>query len=680
MGGLLSPALPCAESKLEELILRGFMTKQLQATLAAMMVMSTISVRAQLSTTTTTTKPDPTTTKTTVVTKEVPSKSTSATTGSKRRSTRKRGSTRKARVSAESGTERQIRELRELMLAQQAQIDALRQQNVDKDVALAAAGVQAQTANSEAAAAASQAQSLQTLIQQNSTSVQTLSSDVSDLKLANSGLAQSISDTKRDLNEKIESPTTIHYKGVTIMPVAFFALETVYRQHSINSDINTPFNSTPFPGSNEGHISEFNMSGRQSRLGGLIEGNAGDYKLSGYFETDFLSAGATSNANQSNSYTLRQRQIWGKAETKGGFGVVGGQMWSLVTEDGKGTENRTEKLPNTIDSQYMVGFSWARQAALRLQQRLGNPFFGSAVTLAASLENSQYQSFTASGGPTNFFFGGPGTAGGLYNVAGNYANNVAPDVIFKAAMDFPHTHVELGGLARFFRDRVYPLTPSTTVGTVTTYTGKPYNDTKLGGGAFGSVRTATKYVDVGLSGMIGDGTGRYGSSQLADITVHPDGTLEPVRNYHGLFSLEGHPTKKLDVYAYYGAEYAQRTVYRNANGSPEGYGPNNIVDTGCNTYVATSATLGSTGVAGSPATANCGSPTRYIQEGMIGFTYRVVNSPRYGRLQYQFNYNYLSRVSWTGLGSGIYGTPTATPIDPRATNNMIFGGMRYYIP
>ena len=36
--------------------------------------------------------------------------------------------------------------------------------------------------------------------------------------------------------------------------------------------------------------------------------------------------------------------------------MSGGQMWSLVTEDGKGTDNRTEKLPNTIDAQYMVGF------------------------------------------------------------------------------------------------------------------------------------------------------------------------------------------------------------------------------------------------------------------------------------------------------------------------------------
>ena len=75
----------------------------------------------------------------------------------------------------------------------------------------------------------------------------------------------------------------------------------------------------------------------------------GAYKLSGYVETDFLSAGVTSNSNQSNSYTLRVRQIWGKAETQSGFAVTGGQTWSLVTEDGRSTDVRTEKLPNTID-------------------------------------------------------------------------------------------------------------------------------------------------------------------------------------------------------------------------------------------------------------------------------------------------------------------------------------------
>ena len=646
------------------------MTKQLQATLAAILVMSTISVRAQLSTSTTTQKTSPHTTKTTVVTTDRSGTKSTA---------KKRSTTRAKRAPVESSTAREIRELREQMLTQQAEIDALKQQNADKDAKLATAESDAQAANASAATANSQAQSLQTLIQQNSSSVQTLSSDVSNLKVANTGLTTTLGNTTRELTEKIESPTTIHYKGVTITPVAFFALEGVYRQRSINSDINTPFNSTPFPGSNQGHVSEFNLSGRQSRLGALFVGDAGPFKLSGYVEADFLSAGATSNANQSNSYTLRQRQIWGQVATKSGLTVTGGQMWSLVTEDGKGTDNRTEKLPNTVDSQYHVGYSWARQPALRVQQKLGNPVFGSAITMAAAVENAQDQSFTANNGPSNFFFGGPGNGGGLYNVAGNYANNVAPDVIAKIAMDFPHSHFEVGGLARFDRARVYPQILSPT-GVVTGLSPNGFNDTKLAGGGFGSARVNTRYADVAVQGMFGDGTGRYGSSQLADLTVHPDGTLEPVRNYHGMFSLETHPTKKLDVYAYYGGEYAQREVYVSPAGALVGYGPRSIVDTGCNTYTPTTAGLGSTGVAGSPATANCGSPTRYIQEGTIGYTYRLINTPKYGRLQYQFVYSYLMRQSWEGLTSGTLGTPSQTFGTPKAQNNMVWGSMRYYIP
>ena len=44
----------------------------------------------------------------------------------------------------------------------------------------------------------------------------------------------------------------------------------------------------------------------------MTEGQLDDVqKLTGYLETDFLSAGSSSNSNQSNSYTLRLRQFWG---------------------------------------------------------------------------------------------------------------------------------------------------------------------------------------------------------------------------------------------------------------------------------------------------------------------------------------------------------------------------------
>jgi len=495
-----------------------------------------------------------------------------------------------------------------------------------------------------------------------------------------------------------DAPSAIHYKGVAITPVAYFAAEGVWREHTVNSDVNTPFNSISFPGASEGHVSELNFSGRQSRLGGLFEANPGTYKLTGYFESDFLGTGTSSNNNQSNSYVFRVRQFWGKAETNSGFAMTGGQTWSLVTEDRKGADTRSEIQPNTIDAQYLVGYSWTRQPGFRIQQRFGDYKTG-ATTLALSVEQAQITNFTASGTiPTQFFFGGLGQNGGLYNAAATnqgtsditaYANNAAPDVIVKAAFDLPMVnnlpiaHFELGGIARFLRDEYFPVTTTfTTPGTPIYAYGTTYTaSTKTGGGIFGSARVyAGKMAEFAVQAMAGPGVGRYGSSQLADATLRPDETLEPIRNYHGLLSVELHPTPKLDVYFYYGGEYAQRTVYATAAGNLIGYGPRNLVDSGCYSLpVAVSSTVGNTGFTGTLSAANCASPTRYIQEPMGGLTYRLVSSPKYGRLQYQLTYSYLQRNLWSGNNIPATG-PVVGPSGPRATDPMVHISMRYYIP
>ncbi len=587
------------------------------------------------------------------------------------------------------------------MAAQQAEIDQLKQQNAAKDAALSAAQStaasaqsSAASATSQAASAAAQAQSAAAAAQTQADAVAGLKSTVTDLQTANVSLVTTINTTKSDLMDSVNSPAALHYKGVTITPVAFFAAEGVYRQHTVNSDINTPFNNIPMPSAPEGHVSELNFSGRQSRLGVLVNGGE-KIKLTGYFEGDFLGTGTTSNNNQSNSYVFRQRQFWGQAATAGGFAITGGQMWSLVTEDGMGTNNRTEKLPNTIDAQYMVGFSWARQAGFRLQQRFGDPKTG-AFTVAMSLEQAQITNFTVASTvsaaiPTQYFFGGLGQNGGLYNAAATnggtsditaYANNTAPDVVVKGAYDMPHVHIELGGLARFLRNEYFSSTEGGTVSAPVYTYGTTYNThIASAGGVFGSVRVSpSPFVDLAVQMMAGTGTGRYGSSQLADATLRPDATLEPIRNYHGLFSLETHPTKQLDVYAYYGGEYAQRTVYTTALGNLIGYGPGNLNVSGCyNLPAGPSSSVGNTGFGGTLSPVNCSAPTRYIQEPMFGFTYRVINSPKYGRLQYQATYNYMQRNLWSGNNVPSTG-PITGPTGPRATDPMVFVSMRYYIP
>ncbi len=617
-------------------ILRGSMTKQLRATLAAIVVISSISLQAQTST------------------------------AANKRAATKKTVHRKAHV--ETSTERQIRELREQMLNQQSQIDELKQQNADKDARLAEAQQSARGAEATAATATAKADTLSSTVSANSDAVTALSSSVTDLKSTTVGMAQTISDTKKNVMEQLESPLALHYKGVTITPVAFFAAESVYRQRALNADVNTPFNSTPFPGAAQAHTSEFNFSGRQSRLGALVQSNPGPFHLAGYFEADFLSAGATSNGNQSNSYTLRQRQIWAQAALNSGFTVTGGQMWSLVTETKKGTDNRTENLPATIDAQYHVGFSWERQPGVRFQQKIGN------LTAAVALENAQII-YAATNANANFFIGNAGAGGGLYDSLANYSNNIAPDVIVKGAYDLPHAHFEAGGLARFFRDRYYPNQTLTTASAA-----GAHNDTKVGGGFFANARVSpSHYADLGVHILGGTGVGRYGTATLPDITVHPDGTLAPIKGYQGLVSVELHPTKKLDLDLYTGAEYAQRTVYLSTLGASAGkligYAPITINNSSCSTEGLPSTPgsgLGSIGVAGAPPyspAGSCGAATRALVEGTAEFVYRFYDSAKYGRLQYAMQYSYLNREAWTGIGGA-----------PKGTNNMVFTSMRYYIP
>jgi hypothetical protein len=338
-----------------------------------------------------------------------------------------------------------------------------------------------------------------------------------------------------------------------------------------------------------------------------------------------------------------------------------------------------------------VGYSWERQPGIRVQQRFGDYKTG-AFTMALSAEQAQITGFTVAGAvPTEYFFGGIGQSGGLYNAAAanggasnitTYANNVAPDVLVKGAYDLTQLHVEVGGLGRFLRNEYFPvLTQPGTEATSYTYGTTLQSHTSDAGGVFGSIRVyPTPKIEVAVQAMAGQGVGRYAASQLADATLRPDETLEPIRNYHGMFSLETHPTKKLDVFAYYGGEYAQRTVYTTATGASIGYGPRNLNDSGCyNVPNVPPSTSAGAGVGGSLAAINCGSPTRYIQEPMVGFIYRAINSPTKGRLQYWVTYSYLQRNLWSGNNVPASG-PITGPTGPRATDPMIHVSMRYYMP
>ena len=209
--------------------------------------------------------------------------------------------------------------------------------------------------------------------------------------------------------------------------------------------------------------------------------------MRGYYEADFLSAGVTSNANESNSYTLRQRQVWAQAELPSGWTFTGGQMWSLATETAKGITNRTENLPPVIDPQYVPGFVWERQYGFRVTKALDTDF--SKMWLGLSAENSQIPTVSGHNLPYNFLVGQLGTGGGLYNTTANYASSVAPDIILKAVFEPKWKiggHYEVFGIATFMRDRVYPYAAATVASSA-----GAYNSTSSGGGIGGSFRIPT---------------------------------------------------------------------------------------------------------------------------------------------------------------------------------------------
>ena len=640
----------------------------------------------------------------------------------------KKKTTKPAAKSATAVLAEQLEALRQTLEAQQQQIQQLKEELSRRDSQIGDAKSAAAAADAKAAEANTKVAEVAASTAEVKTSTTTLSSDVADLKLGSDSLKGAVQDTQKKIIAS-ESPSSIHYKGITITPGGFFAAETVFRNRAASADDNTPFTGIPYPGNSLSKVSEFNFGGRQTRLSLLAEGKLGAAKLSGYVEADFLGAGTTSNNRQSNSYVLRDRQAYGQVAFDNGWSITGGQMWSLATETRKGILNRQEATPLVVDHQYSVGFTWARQYGLRVVKNFHDKF-----ALGVSIEGPQttiggrgfsaVTNTSATGAVTttqNFWLNAPGAGGGLYNAfdATGYTTNKAPDFIVKAALDPGWGHYEVFGIVSEFRNRIYPCgvvgtnandtNPPTTP---TTYTGNcasatptavssfgAFNDSRTGGGGGASaILPLGKKLDVRAKFTGGSGIGRYGSAQLPDATARPDGTLALIKSAQWLGGLEFHPNPKLDVYAYFGQEYAGRAAYQGYTTisvlktpaiaatatSPAipgtttttiklnqfgGYGSPFANNSGCSNEAAPGGT-------GTPSTGgSCAGDIRTISEGTFGFWHKVYNGPK-GGFRWGIQYSYLTKTGWSGNNN----TPTAIGISPKAVDNMLFTSFRYYIP
>jgi len=569
-----------------------------------------------------------------------------------------------ARTAAAGSSSSEIQQLKDALArqqdaiaAQQQQIQQLLQQVQSRDQAIQTLEQRVDQADSTASHAQQTAQSALNGEKKegeiSASDFSALQHDVTDLKAANASTAESLTTTEKRIGD-LESPLAIHFKGITLTPGGFVAADTVWRSHAMYSDIGTQFNAAPFSASGQARSSDFYGSGRASRISLLAKGNWGQTVLTGYYEADFLGVGVASTNNQSNSYVLRQRQLWSQAAFHNGWSIAGGQMWSLATEFKSGLDPFTWLSPQVIDTQYNVGFSYLRQYGVRITKNFNNK-----VWFGVSVENAQTL-LTASGNPTNFLIGGPGNgSSGGYNSLANYSSNLSPDFVAKLAFEPGFGHYEIFGVASLFRERLYPNATAATPSAV-----GAYNSTTEGGGFGANARwfVAQKHLEIGVHYLGGNGVGRYGVAQLPDATVYGNGYEHLVRSYQGLLSVEYH-APKWDLNLYGGGEYAgrQASLYK---GKPVGYGSPLFLNAGCGAETLPTLANGY----GPGALANCAGNTRAVFEGTAAFFYKFYNGPK-GRLQLGGQYSYLSRDAWSGIGG-----------QPEAIENMVFSSFRYYLP
>jgi len=444
------------------------------------------------------------------------------------------------------------------------------------------------------------------------------------------------------------SSDAIYYKGLKITLGGFLELANQYRSRALGSDMFSPFATIPFNNVIPGHESEDRFSPRQSRLSALVQGNVDPgTQVAMYSEIDFLGAAQSANYTESNSFTPRLRQLYATIDwPDSGWHLLAGQAWSLATLNSQGITPRNELPPPMIDAQFIPGFVWTRQPQVRITKD-----FDKTIWLALSVESPQ----TTFGGvvpagvvdsianSTGLYAGATGatappSAGGgtpVTPTAGVSSLNSVPDVIGKAAYEAKiydrEVHAEVFGLGRGFSERIGSS-----------------NQTVYGGGVgVGLIaQLVPGLLDLQASALTGRGIGRYGTSQLPDVTFSPNGRIQPIGETDWLAGVTVHATKTLDIYAFGGEEQEQRQAYA----SNYGLGSSQLDLSGC--YVEGGA---------------CSAATNSVEQGTFGFWDRLYQGS-FGHVQVGVQYSYTERRAFSGLNG----------LTPVTDDNIVFGSLRYY--
>jgi hypothetical protein len=539
----------------------------------------------------------------------------------------------------------------------QQQINAMQQQLNAMQAQLAQTKAQASAAKQQASAAQQQASTAQ---QQANVTQQNLQNIPQNLYNA-------------DLPIPTKGPSFFDTVHVSLAG-SFIAMEGAWRaRNEVSSGASDPsFFNMPYANSPLYYENELRFSAQQSRIALKATGDIDPTQhLKAYWENDWLGAGVTPNSRESNSYNLRIRQAYFGYENDNWHShFSAGQMWSLATQNRVGILNGTENTPLTIDAQYVVGFNWARQPSIRWVQDVNK-----WAWFAVSVESPQV-AFGSNGAPAGQSPNAaavvpPGlivnntstcTTAGLLNGTTSCSNDIAPDIIEKAAIDPGFGHYEALAIQRFFTDEVAAL-PSPVVG----WSSKTTFGWGVGGNAL--VPVWPKFVDLQGSVLYGQGIGRYASGQMPDATIGPTGSLTPITEVEFLVGAVAHPFAGNDFYVYYGQEQEQRNAWT-VGATQGGLGNLLYAQGGCNgvTVVPAGGTGNSLAVFNT-STGTCTANVQRIQEVTVGF-WQDFYKGDLGRMRYGLQYEWIQQDLFNGTGS------VAGGLHPN--NNIVFFSLRYY--
>jgi hypothetical protein len=440
------------------------------------------------------------------------------------------------------------------------------------------------------------------------------------------------------------SPLQFKIGDAYVTPVGFMDMTAVSRSTNTGNGIGTNFGGVPYGNTQAGALTETRLSIQNSRIGARVDAMYHDWKILGYWESDFLGQlGNPPNgglAVSSNPYVFRMRLYWVDI-TKGKFEFLAGQSWSLMTPNRKGISPLPGDIfySQDIDVNYQAGLVWGRipgfrfgfhpndKVAIGIAAENSEPYVGggnggSGAVLPAAIAT------TATTGSTQ-----GSVLGGQINNGSSVINAaaLAPDIIVKVAFDpTSRFHFEVAGVE--IADKIAYPGPNSTFPTAT----------KVGGG--GSVNLSFEVVKglrILTNNFYSDGGGRYIFGQAPDFIIRANGTPSLVRSGSTASGFEATIGKTL-FYGYYGGVYVAKNMSLDANGTSKiGYGA--ISSDGQN---------------------------RAIQEITFGSNTTLMRDPKWGAINLMFQYSYLQRNPWL----------VAAGAPDNAHLSMGFVNLRYTLP